>query len=73
MTSWKLIQFLPDQGKWKNQLLFFFYTDSDYTKIMPQFIHYYEYHLTSCVNNIRQPELKVSFPLDEPIIFTGKP
>lgn len=56
MTSWKLIQFLPDQGRWENQLLFFFYTDSDYTKIMPQFIHYYEYHLMSCVNNTRQLE-----------------
>lgn len=59
MTSWKLIQFLPDQGKWKNQLHFFFYIESDYTKIMPQFIHDYDYHLTSCMNNSRQPELKV--------------
>lgn len=74
MTSWKLMQFLPDQGRWKNQLLFFFFnTESDYTKIMPQFIHYYEYHLTSCVNNMRQPELRVSFRLDESVTFTEKP
>lgn len=25
MTSWKLIQFLPDQGRWRNQLRFFFF------------------------------------------------
>lgn len=58
MMSWKLIQFLPDQGKWKNQLIFF-YMESDYTKIMPQFIHYYEYLLTSCVNNSGQPQSKL--------------
>lgn len=68
------IDTIPSRSrKMEKSITFFFYIESDYTKIMPQFIHDYDYHLTSCMNNSRQPELKVCSWLDESVIFTEKP
>lgn len=39
MTSWKLIQFLPDQGRWKNQLHFFFTFREITQKLGPNLIY----------------------------------
>lgn len=55
------IDTIPSGSRKMEKSITFFNIASDYTKIMPQFIHFYEYHLTSCVNNSGQPEYMVSF------------
>lgn len=68
------IDTIPSRSrKMEKSINFCFNIESDYTKIMPQFIQYYEYLLTSCVNNSRQPELKVYLWLNESVIFLEKP